>query len=167
MRILSLYHGGEKPVIAPEVFSPKAIRSLDFGSGFYTTTSIVQARKWVNLRIRQHVYQSGCVSRYTIDVDAIYAADLKMRIFNGPEEAWFDFIIANRHTIGFEHDFDLVKGPVANDNVYETLTLFEDSLISKQEAIGRLKTYTLVDQILFHTQKALEFLRFEDSEVVE
>ncbi len=68
--------------------------------------------------------------------------------------------MANRHERGFTHDYDLVWGPVANDNVYETLTLFEDGIISRAEAIVRLKTYKLVDQVLFHTENALKCIDF-------
>ena len=166
MNTLELYHGGEKPVKVPQVVSPKTVRPLDFGSGFYTTTSQDQARKWIGIRLRQHAYETGCVSHFTVDRNALVESGLKMLVFNGPEEAWFDFVMDNRHTAGFSHDYDIVMGPVANDNVYETLTLFEDGIITKTEAIARLKTYKLVDQVLFHTEAALEFLRFVDSEVV-
>ena len=166
MNPLDLYHGGEAPVKVPQVISPKAVRPLDFGSGFYTTTSRDQARKWIGIRLRQHAYETGCVSHFTVDRDVLGESDLKVLVFHGPEEAWFDFVMDNRHTAGFSHDYDIVMGPVANDNVYETLTLFEDGIISKSEAIVRLKTYKLVDQVLFHTEAALKFLRFVDSEVV-
>ena len=163
---LDLYHGGEAPVKVPHVVSPKSVRPLDFGSGFYTTTSRDQARKWIGIRLRQHAYETGCVSHFTTDRDAFGKSGLKVLAFNGPEEAWFDFVMDNRHTVGFSHDYDVVMGPVANDNVYETLTLFEDGIITKAEAIARLKTYKLVDQVLFHTEAALKLLRFVDSEVV-
>ena len=166
MNLFDLYHGGEAPVKVPKVVSPKAVRPLDFGSGFYTTTSRDQARKWIGIRQRQHAYETGCVSHFTVDRDILGESELKALVFHGPEEAWFDFVMDNRHTAGFSHDYDIVMGPVANDNVYETLTLFEDGIISKQEAIARLKTYKLVDQVLFHTEVAFEFLRFVDSEVV-
>ena len=166
MKLLDLYHGGESPVKVPQVVSPKASRPLDFGSGFYTTTSLDQARKWIGIRLRQHMYETGCVSHFTADWTDIEKSGLKTLVFHGPEEAWFDFVMDNRHTTGFSHDYDIVMGPVANDNVYETLTLFEDGIILKSEAIARLKTYKLVDQVLFHTEAALKFLHFVDSEVV-
>lgn len=166
MNLLELYHGGEEPVKVPQVVSPKAVRPLDFGSGFYTTTSRDQARKWIGIRLRQHAYATGSVSHFIVDWDALGESGLKVLAFHGPEEAWFDFVMDNRHAIGFAHDYDIVMGPVANDNVYETLTLFEDGIITKAEAIVRLKTYKLVDQVLFHTEAALKFLRFVDSEVV-
>ena len=130
MPMLDLYHGGESPVVAPSVVSPRAGRPLDFGSGFYTTTSLDQARRWVGIRLRQNAYAKGCVSHYRCDPELLRA------------QLW---------------------GPVANDNVYETLTLFEDGIISKDEAIARQKTYKLVDQILFHSKQALALLEFVDS----
>ena len=164
MNPLDLYHGGEMPVKVPRVVSPKAVRPLDFGSGFYTTTSRDQARKWIGIRLRQHAYETGCVSHFAVDRAVFGESGLKTLVFHGPEEAWFDFVMDNRHMADFTHDYDIVMGPVANDNVYETLTLFEDGIISKSEAIARLKTYKLVDQVLFHTEAALKFLRFVDSE---
>ena len=59
MPTLDLYHGGESPVFAPSLVSPRAGRPLDFGSGFYTTTSLDQAKRWVGIRIRQNVYSKG------------------------------------------------------------------------------------------------------------
>ena len=60
----------------------------------------------------------------------------------------------------------VVAGPVANDRVYATLTLFEVGQLDVEETIRRLKSYKLVDQFLFHTEKALKSLRFVGSEVV-
>jgi len=161
MRMVELYHGGELPVLVPRVVSPRANRPLDFGSGFYATTSLDQAKRWVAIRIRQRVYSRGFVSRFLFDAES--AARLDVLRFNGQGEEWLDFVMANRHEMNFHHDHDIVWGPVANDNVYETLTLFEDGIIGKAEAIVRLKTYKLVDQILFHSEASLSLLRYIDA----
>ena len=163
MRLLDLYHGGELPVREPQPYSPRASRTLDFGSGFYTTTSEDQAFRWVGIRIRQNAYSHGCVSHFVCDFEAL-CGELDVLRFAGASDAWFDFVMANRHDRSFSHCHDAVFGPVANDNVYETLTLFEDGIINKPEAIVRLKTYKLVDQLLFHTERSLTFLKFIDSE---
>ena len=162
MSMLDLYHGGESPVVAPSPVSPRAGRPLDFGSGFYTTTSLDQAKRWVGIRLRQNAYSKGCVSHYRCNSELL-TAQLRVLRFEGAKEEWFDFVMANRHDPDFSHDYDIVWGPVANDNVYETLTLFEDGIISKDEAIVRLKAYKLVDQILFHSKQALALLEFMDS----
>ena len=89
-----------------------------------------------------------------------------MRDFKGVSEEWLDFIYANRN--GYKTDFfDIVLGPVANDNLYATLQVFEQGIITKVQAIERLKTHTLVDQVSFHSPKALELLLFIKSYGVE
>lgn len=155
-----LYHGGEKAVISPEVLSPAGRRPLDFGPGFYATSSLGQARRWVATRIRQGVYRTGVVSRYEFDAAGLEARGLKVKIFLHADGDWFDFVMSNRHAGGFSHDYDIVGGPVADDNVYETLTLFEDGLLTREEAVLRLRAYKLADQYLFHTRVALRLLRF-------
>jgi hypothetical protein len=46
-----LYHGSLEIVEHPKIL--EASRPLDFGQGFYTTTSLQQARRWVRLRMEQ------------------------------------------------------------------------------------------------------------------
>ncbi len=57
-------------------------------------------------------------------------------------------------------------GGVANDKVFNTVELFFDGLIDKKEAINRLRYEKPNLQICFRTEKALELLRFEGSEMV-
>ena len=66
----------------------------------------------------------------------------------------------NRRQRGFVHDFDVVYGPVANDRVYAAFALYEGGLIDKLTLIAELKTYKLVDQYLFHTERSLRLLKF-------
>ena len=42
---MKLYHGSLEIVDFPEIREPN--RTLDYGSGFYTTTSFRQAEDWV------------------------------------------------------------------------------------------------------------------------
>lgn len=47
---MKIYHGGLEIVNVPEIRKPN--RTLDYGSGFYTTTSFDQAKDWVIRRIK-------------------------------------------------------------------------------------------------------------------
>ncbi|MCL2007229.1 MAG: DUF3990 domain-containing protein [Treponema sp.] len=60
--------------------------------------------------------------------------------------------------------YDIAIGPVANDNVYATIQLFESGLLSDVEAITRLKVEEIFDQILFHTERSLEYLSYVKQE---
>lgn len=159
---MKLYHGGSLAVSQPQVISPKKSRPLDFGSGFYTTTSLEQARRWIRLRSGQDpAFGRGIISTYELDDCALKGSGLKILRFSSDDlDSWFDFVMANRHTPDFTHDYDLVVGPVANDRVFMTLTLFESGLLDKAQAILQLKTYTLWDQYLFHTAASLKYLKF-------
>ena len=149
-----LYHGSLEIVEHPQI--KEANRPLDFGTGFYTTTSLQQARRWVKLRMEQQNASVGYINIYE------YTAKkgLHTRRFRSANEAWVDFVHANRTVQDYNHDFDIVTGPVANDNVYLSFNLYESGIITKRELIRRLKTYKLVDQLLFHTERSLETLKY-------
>ena len=159
---MKLYHGSLEIVQKPEM--RKANRTLDYGSGFYTTTSYEQAEAWVKRRMDEAKQTIGYVNIYEM-TEAIPAA-LKQLIFHSPTEDWVDFVMRNRTEKGFVHDYDIVYGPVANDRVYAAFALYEGGLLDKQDLIKELKAYKLVDQYLFHTEKALQTLSFVEAEEV-
>lgn len=159
---MRLYHGGSVAVPNPFPVSPEKNRPLDFGSGFYTTTSLEQARRWIKIRAEQdESFGKGVISEYELDDAALSDSGLKICRFSPNDlNPWFDFVMANRHTRGFSHDYDVVIGPVANDKVFTTLTLFEAGALDKVQAILQLKTYVLWDQYLFHSAEALKHLKY-------
>ena len=151
---MTLYHGSLEIVEKPQIL--QANRPLDFGTGFYTTTSLQQARRWVKLRMEQSQASVGFINIY----EYTPKRDLRTRLFRSANEAWVDFVHANRTVQDYNHDYDIVTGPVANDNVYLSFNLYESGIISKRELIRRLKTYKLVDQLLFHTERSLDTLKY-------
>ena len=156
-----LYHGSLEIVENPEIRIPN--RPLDYGSGFYTTTSSNQAKDWVKRKLNLNI-QVGYVNVYQLDEDLI--KNLKILLFSSPSEEWVDFVMKNRTDKNFFHEFDVVYGPVANDKVYAAFALYEGGIISKQTLISELKAYTLVDQYLFHTEKSLKAIKFIEAKEV-
>lgn len=150
-----LFHGGSHIITAPEIREPE--RTLDFGRGFYLTTSKQQAERCVKNRLR-NPNDEGYVNSYLFDLDK--TEPLNVKVFQSSDEEWVDFVLANRMIEGYTHDYDIVIGPVADDRVYTQFTLFEGGIISKDTLIRELKTYRLVDQYLFHTERALPYLKF-------
>lgn len=151
-----LYHGSLERITAPEIREPN--RTLDYGAGFYATTSFEQAEEWVRRRMREALADKGYVNEYALNTKLL--VHLNCLFFESPTEEWLDFVMKNRTERGFTHDYDVVYGPVANDKVYAAFALYEGGLLSKQNLIAELKTYKLVDQYLFHTPKALEAISF-------
>ena len=159
---MKIYHGSIDKVEVPEI--RESNRTLDYGRGFYTTTSFKQAEDWVRRRMSENKVSVGFVCVYELDESALH--DLKALVFETPTDEWVDFVMQNRTQKGFVHEYDLVYGPVANDRVYALFALYEGGLIDKQTLISELKTYKLIDQYLFHTEKALEYIHFIEAEEI-
>ena len=160
---MRIYHGSIEKVENPEIRILRN-RTLDYGYGFYTTTSYNQAKDWVRRRMDNMNASKGFVNIYEFDKDALN--HLNCLIFESPTEEWVDFVMNNRTKKSFVHDYDIVYGPVANDKVYAAFALYEGGLIDKNTLITELKAYKLVDQYLFHSEKALEFLNFISAEEI-
>lgn len=159
---MKIYHGSIEIVDKPEI--RKATRTLDYGNGFYTTTSYKQAEDWVKRKLNENEVAKGYVNTYEFDEESLL--ELNSLIFQTPTEEWVDFVMNNRTQKGFTHSYDIVYGPVANDRVYAAFALYEGGLISKQQLIADLKTYKLVDQYLFHTEAAIQALSFVEAKEV-
>ena len=153
---MKVYHGSLECVETPEIREPN--RTLDYGSGFYTTTSYKQAEEWVRRKMKGNCAAKGFVNEYELDIDQLQS--VKCLLFESPTDEWIDFVMNNRLNKDFVHDYDIIYGPVANDRVYTCFALYEGGLMSKQNLLAELKTYELVDQYLFHTEQALQLLTF-------
>ena len=158
-----IYHGSLEVVRSPEI--RQSNRSLDYGTGFYATTSYEQAEKWVRRRMDDSKVPVGYVSIYELDDDAI--KNLDALLFEKPDEEWVNFVMKNRTERGFTHNHNIVYGPVADDSVYTQFMLYEGGIISMATLIRELKTYKLIDQYLFHTERALESIRFVEPIKIE
>lgn len=159
---MKIYHGSVDVVSNPEIREPN--RRLDYGAGFYATTSYEQAERWVQRKMRECKSGKGFINVY--DFDGKVMDTLKSLSFTTPTEEWVDFVMLNRTEQDYIHDYDIVYGSVANDRVYAAFALYEAHLISKQILIAELKTYKLVDQYLFHTERSLESITFIEAKEV-
>jgi hypothetical protein len=160
---MKIYHGSLEVVEHPIILKPN--RKLDYGDGFYTTTSKKQAKEWVERRMLEKHSTCGHINVYEFDDKML--PELNCLIFPEPNEEWAEFVMAYRTKYNFTHDYDIVYGPVANDRVYLQFGLYEAGAISVDTLIRELKTYKLIDQYLFHTDKALTALRFIESIKIE
>lgn len=99
-----------------------------------------------------------------------YTEDENLNILNFKEatEEWLKFVFKNRQSDELVHQYDIVIGPVADDNLYQVLVSYENGVYDIEETIKRLKTYLLSNQISFHTLKSLECIKYiETIEVSE
>ena len=159
---MKLYHGSTVQVKNPALRYGR--ESTDFGKGFYTTTNFEQAKNWALSKTRTNNQLKAIVSIYEVDDDLINKAQYNTKIFTSPNKEWLDFVVNCRKSI--RHSFDMVKGAVANDKIYVTINLFESGALSMEAALMQLKINPVFDQISFHSENAINELRFIQSEEV-
>lgn len=152
---MRVFHGSTDVVRRPEIRNMG--RRLDFGAGFYVTTSRNQAAQWATRRAKS-MRRPAYVCEYEIDTYAM--RELDVLSFETPFREWVKFVMENRTREGFTHPYDVVYGPVADDRVYASFALYENGVIGIDTLIAELKTYRLVDQYLFHTRCSLGVIDF-------
>ena len=151
-----LYHGSNVIVDKPDLMHSRI--NVDFGKGFYTTPMYEQTTKWCERLIKSG--KEDFVSIYEFDKTAY--DNLKVLNFDAYSEKWLDFIL-NCRKGNDATDHDLVIGGVANDKVFNTVELYFDGLIDKNEAIKRLRYEKPNLQVVFRSEKALSYLKFKGS----
>lgn len=156
---MKLYHGSNVEVKNPQVF--ESDRKLDFGTGFYVTTSFEQAEKWADLTAKRRGVGTPVVTVY--EYDKSKENELSILRFNAPDSAWLRFVTANRKNEIIKDDYDLIIGPVANDRTMPVISLYFSGIYSEEETIKRLLPQKLKDQVVFKTQKVLGSLTFNEA----
>jgi hypothetical protein len=158
-----LYHGSNVIVDEPKLIRQN--RFLDFGYGFYTTTNREQAENFAKKVTFRKKSGTATVNIYTIDEKAA-RTQCTVLSFESPNEEWLDFVAANRQGIYQGEQYDLIYGAVANDDVYRTITLYMTGVLTKSQTLEALKIRQLFNQLVFTTDKALSYLRYEGREYV-
>lgn len=149
-----LYHGSNIEVKEPKLLAIQ--RELDFGKGFYTTSDFQQASKWAHRTAQRRGIGSPVVTVYEIDDRALEI--LQVLRFENANVEWLRYIASNRKGIAPADQYDVVIGPVANDQTMPTITLFLDGFYDEEETIKRLLPQNLKDQYTFKTVKVLSKL---------
>ena len=153
-----LYHGSnvtvEKPVLV------KQNRFLDFGFGFYTTTNKEQAKDFAVKVTDKRKNGTATLNIYEVDETKAFA-ECNVLSFDEPDEAWLDFVAQNRQGMYSGEKYDLIYGSGANDDVYRTITLYMTGILSKEQTLEALKIRKLYNQLVFTSEKSLEYLKFQ------
>lgn len=156
---MKLYHGSTVTVKRPSLQRGRS--TTDFGKGFYTTTNFEQAKKWAILKRNREQSTKAVVSTFEVP-DAILNGMYKVLRFSGATKEWLEFVVRNRRGQKTEK-YSLVMGPVANDQLYATIRLYEQGVITADAAIEMLKSHVLFDQLSFHTSETIALLTFVES----
>ena len=153
---MQLFHASNVEVKEPKIIN--RFKTLDFGLGFYTTSNKEQAETFAH-KVYNRRKKEGFP---TVNIYEFNDEAFNILIFDSPTEKWLDFVVYNRK-FGRKEDYDLIIGPVANDDVFSVIALYESGNLTKNEAIARFKIKSLYNQYLFCNEKALSSLTFINS----
>ena len=131
-----VYHGSNVIVSEPRPIIQN--RFLDFGYGFYTTTNKEQAVSFADKVTQRRKEGTKSVSIYEFDSDKAFSEGKLLR-FASPNGAWLDFVSENRSGNYSGETYDFIFGPVANDDVYRTFTLYTAGILTKEQTLEALK----------------------------
>lgn len=149
---ITLYHGSNVKIEQPQIRQSK--RTKDFGPGFYCTNIKEQAQRWASR------YDTPIVNSY----HALINSELKILEFPTMTDAWLDFVVACR--AGQTHDYDIVIGAMADDQIYNHIQEFLDGIISREDFWYLVRFRYPTHQINFCTDAALQCLSFRSCEEV-
>lgn len=151
---LILYHGTNVKFDIVDLNHSKDKR--DFGRGFYTTTIKEQASSWAENMFIRYGGEGKYVMKFRLRLDE----SLGLKVYCGLSKDWLTMIKNNRLLGEIQHNYDIVIGPVADDNTIRTVALYVAGIYSDDIAIDKLKSYQPHDQVSLHTQNALKYLEF-------
>ena len=146
-----IYHGSNVIVQKPKILINGHYK--DFGYGFYCTILKKQAKRWALTKRGESVVNSYAYAENS---------DLKICSFEEMTEEWLEFVVNCRR--GKEHEFDIVDGPMADDQIWDYVEDYMAGNISKEAFWELVKFKYPTHQIVFCTEEALKTLRFEGSE---
>ena len=148
-----LYHGSNAIVEYPEI--RKAKYNKDFYFGFYCTRYQEQAERWAT-----RYGKKGYVNQYEYEPNE----KLNYLLFEEMTEEWLDFIIDCRS--GKPHDYDIVIGAMANDQIYNYVSDYMEGAITREQFWILAKFKYPTHQINFCTNEALKCLEYRGAEEV-
>lgn len=148
-----IYHGSNVIVSSPRILVNGFYK--DFGYGFYCTNIKKQAKRWALTKRGKSIVNS---------YDYTPNAALRQLVFDTMTEEWLDFVANCR--LGKEHFYDIVEGPMADDQVWDYVEDFIAGRISRTAFWELVKFKYPTHQIVFCTQEALKTLQYEGSETL-
>jgi len=159
-----LYHGTNMKFDCIDLNKCKPYK--DFGQGFYCTTIKKQA-EFMAERVVKRQGGEKIVITYNLDEKIFEDKELNIKIFDRPSKEWAKFILNNRdrnfkkydsYECNFDNKYDLVIGPVANDDIIVLFRTFVSGIIDIDTLIKELTYKELTDQYSFHSEKAIKYL---------
>jgi hypothetical protein len=161
---VTLYHGSNTEIESIDL--SKCRPNKDFGRGFYLTTMKDQAKNMAKRTVR--IYGGKpCVTEYLFDEQLLQEKNINVKKFLSPSKEWAIFVINNRNRYfqnivspecNSDNKYDIVFGPIANDDLALLFRQFINGLISVEALVKEMEYKTLTNQYSFHTSNSIKHL---------
>lgn len=160
-----LYHGSNMKI--EQIDLNKCRPFKDFGQGFYCTAIEEQAELMAK-RVARIYGGNPEITKFEFDESIFNNEKINSKIFNNPSEEWALFVLNNRDRKFKKHEslkcnidnkYDVVVGPVADDDLALLFRTFTRGLIDIDTLVKEMKYKRFSNQYSFHSEKALEFLK--------
>ena len=161
-----LYHGSNVDI---QNISLSACRPYkDFGRGFYLTDIPEQAERMAE-RVARIYGGEPVLNIYEIDDSFFDSSSLRIKNFGEKTtEDWARFVMNNRNRgfenysdplCNFDSKYDIVIGPVADDNMAMLFRQYEEEVIDFDTLLKGMIYKKTSSQYSFHTPAAISLLR--------
>lgn len=94
---MKLYHGSNIAVKEPKIL--QSDRRLDFGTGFYLTSSYEQAERWALLTVKRRGEGKQIITSYNFNEEIL--SSLEVMWFKEADVKWLKFVANNRNVKAF------------------------------------------------------------------
>jgi hypothetical protein len=162
---MKLYHGSN--TIITNIDLEKCRPYKDFGKGFYCTGIKEQAYLMAK-RVARIYGGDPYINEFDFSESSYKSNDLNVKIFESPTKEWAIFVLNNRDrkfsntsslNCNNDNKYDLVVGPVADDDLALLFRTFKRGLIDIDILVKEMKYKKVSSQYSFHTQKSLKYLK--------
>jgi len=154
---MKVYHGSDVKIETVDL--SKCRIGTDFGHGFYVTKILKQAEN-IAARVASWHDTLPIITEFEFNEYAFEDKDFKVLRFESYTDEWLDFVVKNRASIASKsmHDYDIVEGPVANDDVAARIYDYLNGDVAKEAFIEELRFKKSMHQICFCTTASLQML---------
>lgn len=167
---MRLYHGSNLVIDSINLAMCRPYK--DFGKGFYLTDIAEQAKQMAE-RVSKIYGGTPIVNTFEIQDDFRKMSDVEIKDFGAQTtEEWAKFVMNNRNR-AFEdvknalcnkdNKYDIVIGPVADDNMALLFRQYENELIDFDTLLKGMIYKKTSSQYSFHTERSIRLLRKVDN----
>ncbi|MDR2626417.1 MAG: DUF3990 domain-containing protein [Dysgonamonadaceae bacterium] len=154
---MKVYHGSDVKI--ETINLSKCRIGTDFGRGFYVTKFLKQAED-IAAGVASWHDTTPLVTEFDFNEYAFEDSDFKVLRFDVYTNEWLDFIVKNRASINARtmHDYDIVEGPVADDDIAARIYDYLNGDVTKEKFIEELRFKKPMHRICFCTTASLQML---------